>query len=191
LSHWANSSPLVRPLCISNSKFQFFGIVLSVCINLFVHFFSTTELHGSPQYLTWPTTLISPIYLCTISSSLVPKHTCIFLLHYDQSFIPSLCVSHYMDGVTFITTYSANNLCCSGCINSNSFTNILISFNPSHMDGSHISSPIQCKDWVRHGHHLMEDSCILYFQWSRPYSEFDSHELMLLQLGLPPAVGFT
>jgi hypothetical protein len=81
-----------------------------------------------------------------------------YLLHCDQSFIPSLCASHHLAGVTFRTTSSANNLCCSGTCNSNSFTNKLISFNPSYLGGSHNFVPIHCKDRVMCAHRLVETS---------------------------------
>jgi hypothetical protein len=82
-------------------------------------------------------------------------------------------------------------LYCSGTGNSNSFTNKIISINPSYMGGSHSSVPIQCKDKVIHAHRLVDTSCILYCQCSRPSSESDAHKLILLQLSTPSAVGLT
>jgi hypothetical protein len=131
------------------------------------------------------------VYFCTILSSSEPNLIYIILFHCDQSFISSLCVSHYLVGFAFKTTYSDRTLCCLGTFNSNSFTNMLISINTSYLCGSHNSIPIQHKDRVMCAHRLVDTSCIHCCQCSRPSFEYDVHELMLLQLSTPSTIGLT
>jgi hypothetical protein len=134
---------------------------------------------------------LSPMYFYTLTSSLGPKHICMSLLHCAQSLILFLCVAHHLAGVAFKMTSSANNLCCSGTCNSNDFINTLISVSPSYLGGSYSSVPIQHKDRFIWAHLLVDTSCILCCQFSRPTSESDAHELKLLQLSTPSIVGST
>jgi hypothetical protein len=124
-----------------------------------------------------------------MSPSSVLNLTCISLLHCCQSSMFSLCVTHHLVGVAFNTMSSASSLCFSCTYASNVCTNVFISVNLSYLGGLHSSIPIQRTNLVMHAHRHVETSCILYFQFSRPTSESDVHELMLLQLNAPSAWG--
>jgi hypothetical protein len=125
------------------------------------------------------------VYLCAVSSSSRPKRIYIIVLHCAQYFIPFLCVSHHIVGVAFNMTSRANNLYCLGTCNSNDFSNMSISVIPSYLGGSRSSVPIQRNDQFIRAHHLVDTSCILYYQFSGLASESDAHELILLQLSTP------
>jgi hypothetical protein len=131
------------------------------------------------------------MHLFVVTSSSGPKHICMSLLHYAQSLILFLCMTHHLAGVDFKTTSWDNNLCCLGTCNSNDFINTLISVILSYLGGSYIYVPIQCKDRFIRTHILVNTLCILYCQFSRLASEFDVHELKLLQMSTPSIVGLT
>jgi hypothetical protein len=191
-----DSEPLDKlfPSCCLPAHFQFqipiLQIVSSVCINLCVHSISSTELHKSLHYSTWPTGSLSPVYFYEMSSSSVPNLICMSLLHCDQYFIPSLCATHHLVGVAFrkhqVLTYLLFRY-----LQFKLFTNMLISINPSYLGGSHNFVPIQCKDQFMCAHCLVDTSCILCYQFSRPAYESDASELILLQRSEPSIFGLT
>lgn len=99
-------------------------------------------------------------------------------LHQSSTLLPVFY--SFMAGVDFKTTSNADSLCCSGIRNSNACTKGFMSVKPSYLGGSHNSVPIQRNDLVMRAHHLVDTSCILRCQCSKPSSESDAHELMLL-----------
>jgi hypothetical protein len=131
------------------------------------------------------------MFLCTLTFSSGPKRICMSLLHYAQVLNTLSVRTHHLAGVAFKMTSSANNLYCSSTCNSNAFINTLISVIPLYLGGSYSYVPIQRKDRFIHAHILVDTSCILYCQFSRPTSESDVHELKLLQLSAPSVVGST
>jgi len=181
----------VVSLRIFNSKYQFLGIVSNVCMNRCVHSISDFEHHKGLHLFMWLVGSPSPVYFCAPSASSGPKRIFISLLHYAQSFIPFLCVAHHLARVAFRRKSSEKILYCLGTCNSNAFINISISVCPSYLGGSHSSVPIQCKDWFKRAHRLVNTSCIFCCQFSRPSSEYDAHEMILLQLSMPSVVGLT
>jgi hypothetical protein len=85
--------------------------------------------------------------------------------------------------------YSSSNLCLSGTWASNVYTNYVFSVNLSYLGGLLSYTPIQRTDRVMSAHNRVETSCILCYRFSRPTSDFNVHELMLLQLSASSAVG--
>jgi hypothetical protein len=66
-----------------------------------------------------------------------------------------------------------------------------IGVNPLYLGGSTILVPIHLNAQVIQAHFLVDTSCSLCFQFSKASSESDVHELILLQLSTPSAIGFT
>lgn len=97
--------------------------------------------------------------------------------------------AHHRVGVDFNATSKANNLYFSTTIASNFIMKVATLVNPSKCGNSHTSVPIQCNDLVILAHLLVETSCNLCCQFSRPSSESDEQELILCQLKFPYVVG--
>jgi hypothetical protein len=111
LNLWTNPSHAVVSLRVSNSKYQFLGIVSNMCMNQCIHSIFDTEHHKALHFcMRYPGSL-SPVYFYTLTSSSSPKCICMSLLHCAQSLILFLCTTHHLDGVVFKMTSSANNLC--------------------------------------------------------------------------------
>jgi hypothetical protein len=91
--------------------------------------------------------------------------------------------------VAFNTMYSASNICLYGTWASDVYTNYVFSVNLSYLGGLLSYIPIQRTDRVMSAHNRVETSCILCYQFSIPTSDFNVHELMLLQLSALSAVG--
>jgi hypothetical protein len=106
---------------------------------------------------------LNPTYLLVIYSTMVPKLTCNNLIHYFHYYIPSLCATHHLVGVSFNTTSNTKNILCSGIYNSKSFTKEFMSLKPSYLGGTHDSIPIHHNYRVMWVHRLVDTSCILCF----------------------------
>jgi hypothetical protein len=112
-------------------------------------------------------------------------------LHWYQSVIVSLCAPHHLECVDLSARSSANSLRFSKTSSSYCAKNVSKSFTPWKLGGSLISVPTHLTVRSIHAHILVDTSCSLCFQFSKSVSEFVAHEVMLHQLSIPSAVGFT
>jgi hypothetical protein len=102
----------------------------------------------------------------------------------------SLCTPHHLAGVALSVKSSDNSLCFSNIASSYCVKNVSKSFSPWKLGGSLIFVPTHLTARSILAHLLMDTSCSLCCQFYKLMSESIAHEVMLLQLSTPFAVGF-
>ena len=130
-------------------------------------------------------------FCCLLSFCSAPNLMHSNRLHWYKFVIVSLCVTHHLAGVALSSKSSASSLWFCNTSSSYCVKNVSKSFSPCKLGVSPIYMPNHLTAWSILAHLLVETSCSLCYQFSRPMSESVAHEVMLHQLSIPYAVGFT
>jgi hypothetical protein len=122
---------------------------------------------------------LGSLYQTSQTSTCVEKHTVIKVRHCTQSLMLLLCAPHHLAGVSLRASSIANSLCCIGTLSSKSDKKVSKGFRPSKVGKLLTVVPIQRTSLVSLAHLLVDNSYILFCQFSSSYSESDEHTLSL------------
>jgi hypothetical protein len=112
-------------------------------------------------------------------------------LHWYQSLTISLCTPHHLAGVSLSAISRAKRLIFYNTSSLYRVKNDSKSFTPWKLGGSLISLPTHITVRSILVHLLVETSCNLCCHFSKIVYESNVHDMILLQLSTPFAVGFT
>jgi hypothetical protein len=100
-----------------------------------------------------------------------------------------LCVPHHLAGVAFKASSISINLYCVGTLSSNFDKKVSKGYRPSKVGKLLTIVQIQGTYLVNLAHILVENSYILFYQFSSASSKSDEHALSLHQLRCPSIIG--
>jgi hypothetical protein len=126
------------------------------------------------------------LFLCSVPNLMHSNR-----LHWYQSLIVSLCVPHHLASVALSAISSAKSLKFSNTSSSHYAKNTSRSFTLWKLGGSlsSVSTHLTARSIL--AHILVETSCSLCCNFSKPIFESVTHEVMLCQLSILSVVGFT
>jgi len=153
----------VVPLCSSWSTCQFVGIPSNVWMKWWVHSYGGVIFHSVMHFSKCSFGFPCPSYLW---NSLLPCFVLNLMhsnrLHWYQSLIVSLCVSHHLVGVALSVMLRTNNIWLYDTSSSYLVRNSSNSLIPWKLGGSWTSVPTHLTTWSIQVHLLVETSCRCY-----------------------------
>jgi hypothetical protein len=133
-----------------------------------------------------PSYLYCFLFFCSAPNLMHSNH-----LHWYQSVIVSLCAPHHLAPVWPLVLNQVLEVSDFLTLSSYCVKNVSKSFIPWKLGGSLTFVPTHHTARSILAHLLVETSCSLCCQFSKPVSESVAHEVMLHQLSTPSVVGFT
>jgi hypothetical protein len=112
-------------------------------------------------------------------------------LHWYQSVMVSLCAPHHLAGVDLSAISRDSSLWFSKTTSTYCAKNVSKSFTSWKLDASLIFVPTHLMTRSILAHLLVDTSCNLCCQFSKLIFESVAHEVMLRQLSIMSAIGFT